>query len=62
MSNAEAATAAFLADKKASLAKPWQSFTSNEELDADKEYYCVATWGIMSVMAAPGFMVENNTD
>eukprot|EP00242_Pyramimonas_sp_CCMP2087_P009014 CAMPEP_0198202960 /NCGR_PEP_ID=MMETSP1445-20131203/6189_1 /TAXON_ID=36898 /ORGANISM="Pyramimonas sp., Strain CCMP2087" /LENGTH=162 /DNA_ID=CAMNT_0043874131 /DNA_START=341 /DNA_END=829 /DNA_ORIENTATION=+ len=51
----EAATAAFLADKKASLAKPWQSFTSNEELDADKEYYCVATWGIMSMMAAPAF-------
>ncbi|KAK3248849.1 hypothetical protein CYMTET_41700 [Cymbomonas tetramitiformis] len=55
MSKGEAATAAFLADKKTSLAKPWQSFASVEEIDADKEYYCTATWGIMSLMAAPTF-------
>lgn len=56
MSKAEAATASFLADKKASsFAKPWQGFTSNAEIDANKEYYCVSTWGIMSMMAAPAF-------
>ena len=55
MSNADAATAAFQADKTASNAMPWQSFTPAAELDADKEYYCVATWGILSLTAAPAF-------
>ena len=51
---AEAATVAFLADTTASNAMPWRAFTQNKELDADKEYYCVATWGLMSIMA-PAF-------
>jgi hypothetical protein len=53
---AEAATAMFLADTTAaSAAMPWQSFTPTADLDLEKEYYCVATWGIMSLTAAPVF-------
>eukprot|EP00286_Rhodomonas_abbreviata_P025761 CAMPEP_0181310924 /NCGR_PEP_ID=MMETSP1101-20121128/12855_1 /TAXON_ID=46948 /ORGANISM="Rhodomonas abbreviata, Strain Caron Lab Isolate" /LENGTH=162 /DNA_ID=CAMNT_0023417605 /DNA_START=305 /DNA_END=793 /DNA_ORIENTATION=+ len=55
MSNADAATTAFLADKNASSARPWESFTPSEELDGDQEYYCVSTWGIASLTAAPAF-------
>mmetsp|Transcript_37249 Transcript_37249/g.87915 ORF Transcript_37249/g.87915 Transcript_37249/m.87915 type:complete len:175 (-) Transcript_37249:90-614(-) len=55
MSKADAATAAFLADTEASNAMPWQSFTPANELVNDQEYYCVATWGIMSLMAGPAF-------
>eukprot|EP01047_Picozoa_sp_COSAG01_P125337 COSAG01_NODE_54377_length_332_cov_1.081545_1_plen_104_part_01 len=55
MPTAEVATAAFMADKTASNAMPWQSFTPAAELDADKEYYCVATWGVLSLRAAPAF-------
>ena len=32
-----------------------QSFTDRNELDADKEYYCVSTWGIVGLSAAPAF-------
>ena len=53
---AEAATALFLADTTAaSAAMPWKSFTPTAELDPEKEYYCVATWGVMSLAAAPAF-------
>ena len=52
---AEAATAAFLADTAASNAMPWRSFTPTAELEPEKEYYCVATWGVMSLAAAPAF-------
>mmetsp|Transcript_13902 Transcript_13902/g.34956 ORF Transcript_13902/g.34956 Transcript_13902/m.34956 type:complete len:166 (+) Transcript_13902:243-740(+) len=52
---AEAATAAFLADTTASNAMPWRSYTPTEELDPAHEFYCVSTWGIMSVTAAPSF-------
>lgn len=56
MSAAEAATAAFEADTTASnAAMPWQSFTTTTELEADKDFYCVATWGILSLAAAPAF-------
>lgn len=53
---AEAATAAWLADTTTSGAMPWEAFTQTTELDADKDLYCVATWGILSVLAAPAFM------
>jgi hypothetical protein len=55
MPSAAAADAAFLADKTASNAMPWRSFSATHELDASSEYYCVATWGIMSLAAAPAF-------
>ena len=32
-----------------------QSFTPTADLDPEKEYYCVATWGVMSLTAAPVF-------
>jgi len=53
---AEAATAAWLVDTTISRAMPWEAFTQTAELDADQDLYCVATWGIMSVTAAPAFM------
>jgi hypothetical protein len=34
---------------------PWQSFTPAAELEPEKDYYCVATWGVMSLAAAPAF-------
>jgi len=52
----EAATASWRADLKTPKAAPWTTFTQTSELDADKEYYCVATWGILSITAAPAFM------
>ena len=56
MTKADVATTAFLADKQAAAAAmPWQSFTPAEELVGDKEYYCVSTWGIMSLTAMPVF-------
>jgi len=53
---AEAATAAWRADTTVSNAMPWEAFTPAAELDADKELYCVATWGILSIVSAPAFM------
>ena len=52
----EAATAMWLADTTASsAAMPWKSFTPTAELEPEKEYYCVATWGVMGLTAAPAF-------
>ena len=53
---AETATAAWQADTTTSGAMPWEAFTRTAELDVDKDLYCVATWGILSVLAAPAFM------
>ena len=53
---AEAATAAWLADTTTSSAMPWESFTPTAELDPDDDLYCVATWGILGLTAAPSFM------
>ena len=52
---AAAATASFLADSTTSTAMPWRCFTPIAELEPEKEYYCVATWGVMSLTAAPAF-------
>ena len=56
MAAADAATATWLADTSTSSAMPWEAFTQASELDADADLYCVATWGIMSLLAAPAFM------
>ena len=46
----------FLADTAAArFAMPWQSFTPAAELEPEKDYYCVMTWGVMSLAAAPAF-------
>eukprot|EP00239_Pterosperma_sp_CCMP1384_P003452 CAMPEP_0197848234 /NCGR_PEP_ID=MMETSP1438-20131217/7998_1 /TAXON_ID=1461541 /ORGANISM="Pterosperma sp., Strain CCMP1384" /LENGTH=143 /DNA_ID=CAMNT_0043460377 /DNA_START=555 /DNA_END=986 /DNA_ORIENTATION=- len=34
---------------------PWESFTPSRELVPEQEYYCVATWGVLSLTAAPAF-------
>ena len=56
MAKAEAATATWLAETTAPSAMPWEAFTQTAELDTNKDYYCVATWGILSITAAPAFM------
>lgn len=55
-SKAEVATATWLADTTVSGVSPWKTFTQPEDLDSEKEYFCVATWGILSLTAAPSFM------
>ena len=53
---AEAATATWLKDTDGCDQMPWEAFTPTAELDPDKDLYCVATWGILSITAAPAFM------
>jgi hypothetical protein len=56
MPKSDAATAAFLADKcAAAVVMPWQSFTPVDELNKEEEFYCVSTWGIMSLTAMLAF-------
>ena len=38
---------------------PWEAFTEIAELDANKDLYCVATWGSLSAMAVPSFMLNS---
>ena len=52
---AATATAAWLADTKTSGAMPWSACTPVAELRNDKDFYCVATWGIMPVSAVYAF-------
>ena len=56
MAAADAATAKWLADTTTSSAMPWEAFTQAREINADTDLYCVATWGILSLLAAPAFM------
>ena len=53
---AEKATAAWQADQTTASAMPWEALTPTAELDADTDLYCVATWGILPLTAAPAFM------
>ena len=52
----DAATAAWRADKSTSAAMPWDAFATAAELEPDEDLYCVATWGIMGLTAAPAFV------
>lgn len=39
------------------LLKPWVAVTPSAEIDKNKEYFCVATWGTMHCMSSGKFAV-----
>lgn len=42
-------------DKTAGMLIPWVSVTPTSELDKDKDYFCVATWGTMGAWRSGQF-------